>query len=105
MKGTVVYFFAFDVANEIRTALVREVLSERPFPFQIRVGGAAPRDVPFYRPLTIGLRPEEHESNVGRVTVKPFVKIFDVGVVSISYEIAFDVPDLRSLVPYHQLTV
>src|ERR1043166_1197684 len=91
MKGTVVYFFAFDVANDIRTELVREILSERPFPFQIRVGVAVPKDVPFYRPLTIGLKPEELDSNVGRVTLKPFVKIFDVGVLSISYEIRFDV--------------
>ena len=59
MKGTVVYFFAFDLANEIRTSLVREVLSERPFPFQIRLGAAVPKDVPFYRPLTVGLKPEE----------------------------------------------
>src|SRR5438552_16234 len=103
MKGTVVYFFAFDVANEIRTALVREVLSERPFPFQIRVGGAAPRDVPFYRPLTIGLKPETLESNVEPVTIKPFVKMFDVGILSISYEVAFEVAALIDLVPYHQL--
>src|ERR1043166_644969 len=105
MKGTVVYFFAFDVANDIRTELVREILSERPFPFQIRVGGAVPKDVPFYRPLTIGLKPEELDSNVGRVPLKPFVKIFDVGVLSISYEIRFDVSDLGALVPFHQLEV
>ena len=105
MKGTVVYFFAFDVAGEIRTPLVREVLSQRPFPFQIRVGGAAPRDVPFYRPLTVSLKPEELDSNVGRVTIKPFIKVFDVGVLSISYEVAFAVGALVDLVPYHQLTV
>lgn len=105
MKGTVVYFFAYDVAGEIRTELVREILSERPFPFQIRVGGAVPRDVPIYRPLTVSLKPEDLESNVGRVTIKPFVKIFDVGVLSISYEVSFRVAALIDLVPYHQLTV
>jgi len=105
MKGTVVYLYAFDVANEIRTSQVREVLSHKPFPFQIRVGSTAPRDVPIYRPLTIGLQPLAGESNVGPVTLKPFVKVFDVGVISISYEVAFDVPRLSELVPYHQLRV
>jgi len=104
VKGTVVYFFAFDVAGEIRTTLVRELLSQKPFPFQIRVGQAAPRDVPFYRPLTVGLKPEELDSNVGPVTVKPFVKVFDVGVISISYEVPFEVARLSDLVPYHALT-
>ncbi len=105
MKGTVVYFFAFDVAGEIRTPLVREVLSQRPFPFQIRVGGAAPRDVPIYRPLTVSLKPEDLDSNVGRITVRPFVKIFDVGVLSISFEVSFRADALVDLVPYHALTV
>jgi hypothetical protein len=104
MKGTVVYFFAFDVANEIRTPLVRELLSQQPFPFQIRVGGAAPRDVPFYRPLTVSLKSEELDSNVGRVTIKPFVKVFDVGVISISYEVPFEAATLTDLVPYHLLS-
>lgn len=104
MKGRVVYFFAYDVAGEIRTPLVREVLSQQPFPFQIRVGGAVPRDVPIYRPLTVSLKPEVHDSNVGRVTLRPFVKVFDVGVLSISYEVVFEVASLVDLVPYHLLT-
>lgn len=105
MKGTVVYLYAFDVAGEIRTSQVRELLSEKPFPFQIRVGRTVPRDVRIYTPLTIALRPEEAESNVGRVTLKPFVKVFDVGVLSISYEVTFEVGDLAALVPYHHLAI
>lgn len=105
MKGTVVYLFAFDVANEIRTGQVRELLSQKPFPFQIRVGATAPRDVPIYSPLTISLQPTACESSLGAVTLKPFVKIFDVGALSISYEVAFDKPSLLDLVPYHQIQV
>ena len=82
MKGTVVYLYAFDLANEIRTSQVREVLSEKPFPFQIRVGATAPKDVPIYAPLTISLKPLEVASNVGPLTIKPFVKVFDVGAIS-----------------------
>jgi hypothetical protein len=105
MKGTVVYLYAFDIANEIRTASVQELLAQKPFPFQIRIGAAAPRDVPIYSPLTISLKPLTCTTNVGPVTLKPFVKVFDVGALSISYEVAFEKAQLSELVPYHQLKV
>lgn len=105
LTGRVVYLYAFDVANEIRTGEIRVVLSEKPFPFEIRVGQTVPKDVPLYKPLTIALRPEETTTNVGRVTVKPFVKVFDVGVLSISFEVAFRVEQLRELIPYHELRI
>ncbi len=97
MQGRVVYQYAFDVANEIRTTEVREVLSRKPFPFQIRMGSQIPRDVRIYAPLTIALEAETHE---GR-TLQPYVKIFDVGVLSVSFETVVDVPDCAALVPYH----
>ena len=105
MKGTVVYLYAFDLANEIRTSQVREVLSQKPFPFQIRVGATAPKDVPITAPLTISLKPLECPSNVGSVQIKPFVKVFDVGAISVSFEVPFETPSLFDLVPYHQLQV
>src|SRR5262245_32685585 len=105
MKGTVVYLYAFDIANEIKTGQVRELLSEKLFPFQIRVGVTAPKDVPIYSPLTLALKPMDYDANVGHVTLKPFVKIFDVGAISISYEVPFEVESLGALVPYHQLMV
>src|SRR6185295_6451742 len=105
MKGNVVYLFAFDVAHEIRTSGVRELLSEKPFPFQIRVGGTAPRDVPIYSPLTISLKPVPCDSSIGPITLKPCVKLFDVGALSISYEVAFEKSSILELVPYHQLQV
>lgn len=105
MKGTVVYLFAFDVANEIRTKRVQEVLSRKPFPFQIRLGAAAPRDVPIYSPLTISLSPLVASSNLGEIRLLPIVKVFDVGALSISYEVAFEKSSLADLVPYHQLEI
>jgi hypothetical protein len=105
MKGTVVYLYAFDLANEIKTSQVREVLSQKPFPFQIRVGATAPKDVPIYTPLTISLKPVDCSTNVGTVTLKPYVKVFDVGAISISYEVPFEKASLFDLVPYHQLQI
>jgi hypothetical protein len=105
MKGSVVYLYAFDIAAEIRTSQVRELLSVKPFPFQIRVGTTVPRDVRIYQPLTIALKVEELDSNVGRVVLRPFVKVFDVGVLSISYEVPFEVKSLAELVPFHQIQI
>ena len=53
MTGEVVYLYAFDVANEIVTPRVQEILSEKPFPFEIRQDRTLPKDVPLYRPLAI----------------------------------------------------
>ena len=53
MKGEVVYLYAFDVANEIITPRVREILSEKPFPFEIRMDRTLPKDMPLYKPLAI----------------------------------------------------
>ncbi len=105
LKGRVVYQYAFDVASEIRTAEIRMVLSEKPAPFEIRVGQTVPRDIPIYKPLAIALRPEEVSTGVGRVLLKPFVKVFEIGVISITFEVGFQVATLGELLPYHQLAV
>ena len=42
LKGEVVYLYAFDVANEIITQRVQEILSEKPFPFEIRMDRTLP---------------------------------------------------------------
>jgi hypothetical protein len=44
MKGEVVYLYAFDVANEILTAKVQEILSKKPFPFEVQTDCAFPKD-------------------------------------------------------------
>lgn len=89
MTGKVVYLYAFDVADEIRTSEIREILSRKPFPFQIRVGSQAPKDVRFYQPLSISLGDGA------------FVKIFDVGVISVSFEVEVDVPRCADLTTRH----
>ncbi|HEX7900034.1 MAG TPA: hypothetical protein VF950_19865 [Planctomycetota bacterium] len=98
MKGKVVYLYAFDVADAIRTEEVREVFSQKPFPFQIRVGTQAPKDVRIYQPLTIALPDETRDGAL----VRTFVKIFNVGVISISFEVEVDAPRCADLVPLHK---
>lgn len=53
MKGEVVYLYAFDVANEIVTSRIQEILASKPVPFEIRTDHTFPKDVPIYKPLAI----------------------------------------------------
>jgi hypothetical protein len=105
LRGAVVYFYAFDVANEIETANVREVLSARPAPFLIRAGTAIPKDVRIYRPLVISPGDQEADTVTGRPRVQRAVKLFDVGALSITYQVPFEVAGLGDLVAFHRLQV
>src|ERR1700690_1114440 len=99
MKGEVVYLYAFDVANEIITPRVREILSEKPFPFEIRMDRTLPKDMPLYKPLAI--EPRILSARVRGFPVRLLIRIYDVGVVTVMMRIAFDVDALAELMPFH----
>ncbi len=99
MKGEVVYLYAFDVANEIVTARVREVLSEKPFPFEIRMDHTLPKDMPLYKPLAIA--PAPLSSPLRCEPVRLLVRIYDVGVVTVMMRVAHAAATLGELMPYH----
>ena len=98
MQGEVVYLYAFDVANEIATASVKEILGQPPTPLDIRSDSTYPKDVPLYKPLSVSL--PAFQSQLGG-PVRIVVHVFDVGVVNVSMRVAFDVPALADLIPYH----
>lgn len=100
MTGEVVYLYAFDVANEIVTARVKEVLARRPVAFEIRTDHTVPKDVPLYRPLAI--EPPEFSASLGGRPVRAVVRVYEVGVVSIVIRAGIDVHDLAALVPSHR---
>jgi len=68
MKGEVVYLYAFDVANEIQTARVREVLAAKPTPIEVYTDHTYPKDVPLYKPLAI--EPERPQATMGGQQLK-----------------------------------
>jgi hypothetical protein len=103
MKGTVVALYAFDVAAEVRTERIGEIFGRKPFPFQLRAGPTAPKAVSISAPLTALLPEIDGEAKGLRLRLRPTVKIFDVGALSIAYEIPFEVDGLRDLLPYHVL--
>ncbi|MGA2053152.1 MAG: hypothetical protein ABSH19_07565, partial [Opitutales bacterium] len=99
MKGEVVYLYAFDVANEIVTPRVREILSAKPFPFEIRMDRTLPKDMPLYKPLAI--EPPALGARLFGQTVQPLIRIYDVGVVTVMIRVPFAAEALSELVGHH----
>jgi hypothetical protein len=99
MKGEVVYLYAFDVAGEILTPRVREILSEKPFPFEIRMDRTLPKDMPLYKPLAI--EPPPLSRPLRGAPVRRLIRIYDVGVVTVMLRVAFTVETLADLLPFH----
>ena len=99
MKGEVIYLYAFDVANEIITPRVREILSEKPFPFEIRMDRTLPKDMPLYKPLAIEPHPPAGKLNGSPVRL--LIRIYDVGVVTVMMRVAFGANALADLMPFH----
>jgi len=99
MKGEVVYLYAFDVANEIVTPRVREILSAKPFPFEIRMDRTLPKDMPLYRPLAI--EPPALKTRLGGQPVRLLIRLYDVGVVTVMMRADFAAETLGELMPQH----
>ncbi len=99
MKGEVVYLYAFDVANEIVTPRVQEILSEKPFPFEIRMDRTLPKDMPLYKPLAI--EPHPLPAKLHGAPVRLLIRIYDVGVVTVMLRVAFEANALADLMPFH----
>jgi hypothetical protein len=99
MTGEVVYLYAFDIANEIITPRVQEILSEKPFPFEIRQDRTLPKDVPLYRPLAIV--PPPLKARLHGAQVRLLVRIYNVGVVTIMMRAPFETKRLDELMRFH----
>jgi hypothetical protein len=99
MRGEVIYLYAFDVANEISTSRVREVLSEKPFPFEIRMDRTLPKDMPLYKPLAI--EPPPLPTRLLGSPVRLLIRIYDFGVVTVMMRAAFEVARPGDLMPFH----
>jgi hypothetical protein len=99
LKGEVVYLYAFDVANEIITPRVQEILSEKPFPFEIRMDRTLPKDMPLYKPLAI--EPEPLSARLQGFPVRRLIRIYDVGVVTVTMRVTFEADALADLMPFH----
>jgi hypothetical protein len=99
MRGEVIYLYAFDVANEIATHRIGEVLQNRALPFEVRTSSAYPKEVPLYQPLTS--EPPQPDARLAGHPVRVIVRVFEVGVVSVALRVPFEVAALLELLPCH----
>jgi len=100
MKGEVVYLYAFDVANEIHTHMVKDIFADKPVPIEIRTDHTLPKDVPLYKPLSVA--PAALAAPLAKQNVRPLIHIYEIGVISISMRVPFEVKSLSDLLPYHK---
>lgn len=99
MTGEVVYFYAFDVANEIVSSRIGTIMGQQPAPLELRLKHAYPKDVTFHQPLAVG--PAKFSHGLAGQPVRLEVHIFEVGVVSLKFRVQFDTADLEGLHSYH----
>ena len=76
-----------------------EILSEKPFPFEIRMDRTLPKDMPLYKPLAI--EPHPLPVQLHGAPVRLLIRVYDVGVVTVMLRVAFDVGTLADLMPFH----
>lgn len=100
MKGEVVYLYAFDVANEIVIKKAKELITNEAVPFEISSGHTVPKDAPLYKPLSIEIAPTE--SLLTGENIRPFVHIYEIGVISIALRVSFSVKNTSSLLSFHK---
>jgi hypothetical protein len=103
LTGEVVYLYAFDIANEVITSRVKEILSEKPFPFEILMDRTLPKDMPLYKPLAI--EPPPLTSMLWGMPVRLLIRLYDVGVVTIMMRAGFRAASLCDLLPFHNPTL
>jgi len=82
LLGEVVYLYAFDVSNEARLEGVETLLGSKPVPFAVWPRRTVPRYVPLSNPLTV--EPEPPAARVNGLPVRLRVRVFSVGVVSVT---------------------
>lgn len=102
-SGRIAYLYAFDIAYEMSRAPLEKLCGQSVAQFQVDTNKRAPRQLFFYRPQMVQLPALERMGPHGAMRVERQVKIFPIGAISITMNLAFDVPGLGELVKYHDL--
>jgi hypothetical protein len=100
LKGEVVYLYAFDIAEEIQTSNISKILAKKAMPFIVRADKTVPKAIPFYHPLSIETKRETWK--IQGLPLKPQVRIYEVGVISIMISLPFEVEALNELIKFHE---
>ena len=100
LRGEAVLLFAFDVAYEIATARVGELLARVPTRFALRPEPPGPKALPLYQPLEI--EPALAVGCGGRPG-GVLVRVYDVGVVAVTLRVPFELAGLDAARRFHDL--
>ncbi len=87
MNAEVVYFHAYDIAQEADLEVIEATMRETLEPFRFGRLKDAPRGFPVYRPLSIQIPAIQAEVSGEAVWLYPSVKIFAVGALSVKIRI------------------
>lgn len=101
--GEVVYIYAFDVAYDMASQPVGELLGQPIAQFAVDASKRSPKQLFFYKPQMIRLPPMERFGPLGPVRVERAVKLLPVGAISITARVPFTVNQLEELVDFHDL--
>ncbi len=99
LTGEIFFLYAFDVASEIKTTKIREVLNETASSLRIKLDRSAPKDVPFYKPLVIEVPKKDLSIQGLPATIQ--VRIYEVGVVSVAVRVPFKELTTEELRTFH----
>ncbi len=103
LVGEVVYLYAYDIAYELKRYPKPNLLGQPVATFSVDSSKRSPRQLFFYRPQMVRLPPVEKLTEQGMIRFHSTVKLMEVGAISVTIRVPFDVADISELVAYHDL--
>ncbi|HON07518.1 MAG TPA: hypothetical protein PLW02_05385 [Verrucomicrobiota bacterium] len=101
--GEVVYIFAFDIAYELQIPKIKELFEQPIAEFGLDISKRSPKQLLLHRSYMVRLPPIERIGPDGLIQVSRNVKLFQVGAISITVRVPFEVDHFSELVRYHDL--
>jgi hypothetical protein len=95
--------FAFDIAYEMSSEPIRELLGQKVEQFKVDSSRRNPRHPFFYRPQMVRLPLAKAMGPLGPVELERVIKVLPIGAISITVTVPFEVDRLEDLVTYHDL--
>ena len=103
LRGEVVYLYAFDVASEVRLDGAPALLSARNLPVvpdsEHPAARSVPRSVPVARPVAV--EPRGDGRHLGGEPTRVLVRVYEVGVVTVTVRVSFSCGLPAELLPFH----
>lgn len=103
MRGEVVYFYAFDIAYELRRPGLTHLLGQQLVAQPVGVSKRSPRQQLFYQPRMARLDPLVLKTpDGGSVQVSRSVKVLPIGAISITLRVPFVAEGVEALSQFHR---